>query len=184
MTKSYELFRIPVPPSEDKIIKYSQLRLLGLKTNPEAFSSTFEQESLNTHEVWRTRIDNEERFTIIARLADNEEWVGTASILTPEMMMRLYPTDWSSRLGAHLLVGMWVHPEHRRKGVGKKLLEFGIAWVRTRTEGIPDAQKRIGLEVHSHNEDAMALYHGLGFVEAKDEESEDPKRIPMLLVAK
>ncbi|KAJ7940323.1 acyl-CoA N-acyltransferase [Mycena leptocephala] len=179
---TYEVFRIPVPPSEEDVTKYSQLRLLGLKTNPEAFGSTFERESMNTKAEWRTRIDKKERFTIIARLVSTdaedsiarEEWVGTASILTPEMM------------GAHTygVVGMWVHPEHRRKGLGKKLLAFGIEWVRARTEEMPDAERRVTLEVHRPNKAAKALYDGLGFVESKDEACEDPNRIPMFLVAK
>ncbi|KAF8211866.1 acyl-CoA N-acyltransferase [Mycena galopus ATCC 62051] len=181
---TYEVFRIPVPPSEDEIIKYSQLRLLGLKTNQEAFGSTFEGESKNTHAEWKARIDKEERVTLIARSvskdADNkvqEEWVGTASILTPGKWLH-------STLTSYAVVGMWVHPEHRRKGLAKKLLEFGIEWVRARTEGLPDDARRLTLEVHRPNEGAKRLYDGLGFVESKGEQCEDPNRIPMFLVAK
>ncbi|KAJ7343138.1 acyl-CoA N-acyltransferase [Mycena albidolilacea] len=183
MPSTYELFRIPVPPSEEDVIKYSQLRLLGLKTNPEAFGSTFEGESKNTHAQWKSRIDKEERFTIIARLVSRdssetarEEWVGTASILTPTMWAR-------SDADTYGVVGMWVHPEHRRKGLGKKLLEFGIEWVRTRTEGNPTAT-RLALEVHRGNEGAKKLYDGLAFVESRDELCEDPDRIPLFLVVK
>jgi GNAT superfamily N-acetyltransferase len=38
-----------------------------------------------------------------------EEWVGTASILTPTMWAQ-------SDADTYGVVGMWVHPEHRRKG--------------------------------------------------------------------
>jgi len=186
---TYEVFRIPVPPSEEDIINYSQLRLLGLKTNPEAFGSTYERESKNAHAEWKARIDNIERFTIIARLvpedADNlarEEWVGTASILTPEFI-RAHAGN--SKPNTYGVVGMWVHPEHRRKaGLGKKLLGFGIEWVRSRTEEIPAEPKRFTLEVHRPNQSAKALYDGLGFLESKDEQCEDPNRIPMFLVVK
>lgn len=112
--RTYKVFPIPVPVSEEDIVQYSHLRLLGLKTNPEAFGSTYEGESTNTLEQWRGRIDIKERFTIIACLVSTEEgksrdeWIGTASILTPEMAM----VDG----GAHFLVGMWVHPEHRKQG--------------------------------------------------------------------
>jgi GNAT superfamily N-acetyltransferase len=145
---TYEVFRIPAPPSEEDVTKYSQLRLLGLKTNPEAFGSTFERESMNTKAEWRTRIDKKERFTIIARLVSTdaedsiarEEWVGTASILIPEMM------------GAHTygVVGMWVHPEHRRKGrallyTGKKNLTLVSRRPREETARIWD---RMGSRPH------------------------------------
>ncbi|KAJ7221045.1 acyl-CoA N-acyltransferase [Mycena haematopus] len=178
---AYEVFRIPVPPAEQDVIKYSQLRLLGLKTNQEAFGSTFEGESKNTYEQWKTRIDNKERFTIIARsVSDNvagEEWVGTASILTPGVWA-------NSTLTTYAIVGMWVHPEHRRKGIAKKLLEFGIEWVRRRAEGISDEGRRLTLEVHRPNQGAKALYDKLGFLESKVEQCEDPNRIPMFLVVK
>ncbi|KAJ7905857.1 hypothetical protein B0H14DRAFT_2661907 [Mycena olivaceomarginata] len=153
MPSTYELFRIPVPPSEEDVIKYSKLRLLGLK------------------QIQRL---SEERFTIIARLVSRpgnprEEWVGTASILTPTMWAQ-------SDADTYGVVGI-------RKGLGKKLLEFGIEWVRTRTEGNPTAT-RLALEVHRANEGAKKLYDGLAFVESRDELCEDPNRIPLFLAVK
>ncbi|KAJ6502210.1 hypothetical protein C8R45DRAFT_895526 [Mycena sanguinolenta] len=180
---AYEVFRTPVPPSEYDVLKYKEVRLLGLKTNPEAFGSTFEGESKNTYHQWKTRIDNEGRATFMARLVSKdangvaqEEWVGTASILTPAY----------SGLPTYFVVGMWVHPEHRRKGVGRKLMEFGIEWVRSRTEGLADEDetRQLKLEVHRPNRGAKTLYDGLGFLESKDERCEDPHRIPMFLVVK
>jgi ribosomal protein S18 acetylase RimI-like enzyme len=49
---------------------------------------------------------------------------------------------------------------------------------------MPDAERRVTLEVHRPNKAAKALYDGLGFVESKHEACEDPNRIPMFLVAK
>ncbi|KAJ7775198.1 acyl-CoA N-acyltransferase [Mycena metata] len=177
----YAIFPIALPPSDKDLEKYVQLRLLGLKTNPEAFGSTFERESQNTQQEWKARIDNKERFTMIARADAEGEWIGTASILTPELI-RAHTGD--ATMSAYAVVGMWVHPDHRRRGVAKRLVESGINWVRARTEGMSDEQRRITLEVHRHNENAKALYEGLGFMESTNEECEDPKRIPMFFVAK
>ncbi|KAJ7156980.1 acyl-CoA N-acyltransferase [Mycena crocata] len=165
----YRISAIRVPVSEEDLTQYIRLRLLALQTNPEAFGSTFSGESANTRAQWRARIDTKERFTIVARLVTEdgsagteEEWVGTASIITPEMA-----TGHTGDLGTspHVLVGMWLHPEHRRKGLGKQLIGVGKEWIRTQTEGMPEAKKRIALEVHRSNVAAKALYNGLGFLE-------------------
>ncbi|KAJ7510172.1 hypothetical protein B0H11DRAFT_1958010 [Mycena galericulata] len=185
-SRRYEVFPISLPVSEEDVTNYSQLRLLGLKTNPEAFGSTFEGESTNTRAKWRARIDTKERFTIIARLLTgendpHEEWIGTASILTPELV-----GQGDSEVSPHVLVGMWVHPEHRRKGLAKKLIEVAIEYVRARTEGMRDERRLLMLEVHNSNKGAKALYAGLGFMELKDVrvECHGPDRTPLFIVAK
>ncbi|KAJ7074162.1 acyl-CoA N-acyltransferase [Mycena amicta] len=167
---------IPQPISSADLDAYIALRLLALKTNPEAFGSTYTRELLNTLEIWRERIGNPGRITFIA--ADSQdaregEWAGTASIITPEL----------AEADMYYLVGMWVHPDHRRKGVGKTLVQNAIAWVRAQTEGQPDSKRRISLEVHRPNTGAKAMYDGLGFSEG-GERCEDPNRIPMVLVAR
>ncbi|KAJ7172179.1 acyl-CoA N-acyltransferase [Mycena filopes] len=198
MHPQYQIFSIPHPPPDADLASYIHLRLLALKTNPEAYGSTFARESLNTQEEWRARIGNAGRVTIIARTAaafedsdanaeeceDGEgEWVGTASIVTPELM-RAHTGD--PTLTAHLVVGMWVHPKHRRRGLAKRLVEFGVDWVRERTDRMPDEGRRVTLEVHRDNVGARALYDALGFVESTEEECEDPSRVLMfkLVVAK
>ncbi|KAJ6597230.1 acyl-CoA N-acyltransferase [Mycena vulgaris] len=182
---TYDVFSIPIPVSEENVIKYSQLRLCALKTNPEAFGSTYEGNVGKTLEQWREMVDTPDRLTVIARSVstedENTEWVGTASILTPEMA-ELYTGD--AGPNPYALVGMWVHPAHRRKGLGKKLIAVGIEWVRARTEGMPERKRQVLLEVHRHNDSAKGLYDGLGFVEAKDRECENSNRIPMFIIAK
>lgn len=49
-----------------------------------------------------------------------------------------------------------VHPHHRRKGIGKKLLESAIASAR-------EQSKNIGLEVFKINDVARAFYERHGF---------------------
>lgn len=51
-----------------------------------------------------------------------------------------------------------VHPDHRRQGVGRALLQAVVE--ETRREGL----RRITLEVRKSNEAAQRLYQSLGFV--------------------
>ncbi|KAJ7632909.1 acyl-CoA N-acyltransferase [Roridomyces roridus] len=173
----YKFFPISVPVSEEDLTNYITIRLAMLKTNPEAFGSTFTGESKNTRETWRAKIDHEGRCTIISADASTGEWVGSASIATPEFMNK--PES------PNALIGMWVNPEHRRKGLAKGLIEVGMDWLRKRTDGMPDEKRMLTLEVHRTNESAKALYDLLGFRELEDTEVEcPPDRIPMFIVAK
>ncbi|KAJ7286150.1 acyl-CoA N-acyltransferase [Mycena rebaudengoi] len=186
---TYEIRPIPLPVTDDDLTKYIELRLLALKTNPEAFGSTYEGELANPRERWRLRIDTPERFTVVAHVVTmeqgirREEWVGTASILTPKQVLYGCEPE-KDQIVPYALVGMWVHPEHRRKGLGRKLVETGREWVRARTEGLSDKDRQILLEVHSNNDGAKALYDGAAFVEATGVVPEDPNRIPMVYVIK
>nr|GAT54637.1 GNAT family [Mycena chlorophos] len=179
---SYTYSAISKPTPHAELQNYIKIRLLALKSNPEAFGSTHERESQNTLEVWRGRVEHEGRMTFYAAL-DSEsegtqregEWVGTASIITPELAVD----------GGFHLVGMWVHPEHRRRGVGKNLVTKAIAYVRERTEGESDETRRtINLEVHGFNVAAKSMYESLGFRDVLDGKCEDPNRVPMRVVAK
>jgi len=49
-----------------------------------------------------------------------------------------------------------VHPDHRRKGLGKRMMEAAEAWLRER--GAP----KIQLMVRSANADVIAFYEALG----------------------
>lgn len=57
---------------------------------------------------------------------------------------------------AHLFL-LYVVPEHRRRGVGKALMEYAQTWARARGD------KQIGLQVFSSNIPALNLYNQLGF---------------------
>lgn len=49
---------------------------------------------------------------------------------------------------------------HRRLGIGRALLDTGLAWA----EGQPEVTK-VSLAVYAHNEAALRLYRAAGFVE-------------------
>jgi len=56
-------------------------------------------------------------------------------------------------------VGLYVGKENRGQGVGRKLMEAGIAWA----NGMPDVD-RIELLVMANNTPAVRLYESLGFL--------------------
>jgi ribosomal protein S18 acetylase RimI-like enzyme len=57
---------------------------------------------------------------------------------------------------AHLFL-LYVVPEHRRRGVGKALMQYAETWSKARGD------KQIGLQVFSSNTPALNLYKQLGF---------------------
>lgn len=59
--------------------------------------------------------------------------------------------------GDHRISRLFVLPEYQRKGVGKKLLGSGVAWL--------GAQEPIKLQVITHNVGAKEFYKSFGFIE-------------------
>jgi ribosomal protein S18 acetylase RimI-like enzyme len=54
--------------------------------------------------------------------------------------------------------GMWVYPEHRRRGVGRALLEAAVHWSAKR------GARQVSLTVVTSNREASALYESAGFL--------------------
>jgi len=57
---------------------------------------------------------------------------------------------------AHIFL-LYVMPEHRRRGMGSKLMRHAEDWARARGD------RQIGLQVFQSNQPALALYHQLGY---------------------
>tara|TARA_B100000029_G_scaffold513768_1_gene614360 strand:- start:183 stop:749 length:567 start_codon:yes stop_codon:yes gene_type:complete len=57
-------------------------------------------------------------------------------------------------------LGMGLVREHRRQGLGTRLLEVSIEWLRAETDVV-----WLDLGVFAHNAPAIALYQSMGFVE-------------------
>ena len=179
-----------MPPLKEHVDKYAKLRLLCLKTNPECFSSTYEDSLLFTEDVWRSRLNSIDKTTIVVSTKSSSsisngdpEWVGMVMIASPEAL-KLLPGFISPSIDGigdsdlHMVFGMWVHPEHRRRGVGRKLMEAGLAWARRDAKGGPEGEAYSGegglgpfevwLSVKQSNHTARALYEGMGFKEVED----------------
>ncbi|KAF8198460.1 hypothetical protein BJ912DRAFT_26711 [Pholiota molesta] len=214
-----EVYRIPTPASDTDVDKYSHLRLNALRTNPEAYGSTYADSVLLTHEQWRARVDTPGRTTLAARFTcapadghtpcgadeDAADWIGTLSVLHPLMLgdpddlprvARLAEAVEEGRVERYVLVGMWVHPSARRRGVGRALIRDAIELVReagsdSEAPTAVDASgngaagkegkmaKVVFLKVYAENEGAHGLYRQTGFVEETGYEGEVPGDIWM-----
>jgi ribosomal protein S18 acetylase RimI-like enzyme len=124
---------------------YRDIRLEGLRCNPEAFGSTFETENARPLTFFSERLGGSESFGAFY----GEELVGIAGLLIRPGQKEAHKS---------LLVGMYVRPSARKAGIGRKLVETIIECARGRVE-------LIQLAVVSDNEQARRLYERLGFVE-------------------
>ncbi|KAJ3892403.1 hypothetical protein GG344DRAFT_75998 [Lentinula edodes] len=211
---TYNVVPIPFSPlPQSHVDKHASLRLLALKTNPECFSSTLEDERRLSPEQWRGRIDTEDRVTFIAVASeilehapsdapldptsssssssfadtsdsstllddDTAKWVGLVTVLTPEFLQERWDDlprkfrKFAMRSGkpAHVLVSMWVHPEHRHKGLGRLLISQAVDWVKKRVEkpGVEDKRGDVVLEVFEQNTGAVMLYRAMGFEDIEE----------------
>jgi GNAT superfamily N-acetyltransferase len=132
----------------DEGLRLRTLRLRALADAPLAFGSTFAQEGAFSDEVWGERATHgaagEDRVTYVAEYGDR--WIGMATGLVDS------PDD--SRLA---LVGMFVEPDARGRGIGVALIEAVVAWARER------GAAHLYLWVTSTNRPAIALYQRCGF---------------------
>ncbi|MDY0813862.1 GNAT family N-acetyltransferase [Kitasatospora purpeofusca] len=129
-----------------------EVRLAQLLDTPMAFLETYGTALAHGDEEWHSRIRrvNEPGSVGLAAVHDDGagagEWVGTMIGFTPEP-------------GTALLVGVWVHPEHRgrERGVTDTMLDAIIAWARE------TGARRLLLTVHEDNARAAAFYRRRGF---------------------
>jgi RimJ/RimL family protein N-acetyltransferase len=126
------------------------LRLGALQDTPEAFGSTYDQESSEPDAVWRDwAADGAEGGSSFWALAVDEETGRTAG-------MAFGSRHWHvpDAIG---LFAMWVDPALRGHGLGRRLVEAVVDWART-TE-----RPRVVLSVSETNEVAIRLYERCGF---------------------
>ena len=124
---------------------FRDIRLEGLRCNPEAFGSTFEAENAQPLTFFSERLGGSASFGAFC----GSELVGIAGLLICEGQKHPHKG---------LLVGMYVRPNARRDGVGRRLVETIVEFARQRVE-------LIQLSVVSENERARRRYERLGFLE-------------------
>ncbi|KAG1732407.1 acyl-CoA N-acyltransferase [Suillus paluster] len=176
---TYRLFPITEPVTHEDIENYKALRLTSLKIDPSSFSSTYEREIAFTPEIWAQRLTSRFKRTFITSTKDegsiSETWIGMVSVLGPSelipSMLELFErvgvgSDWDM----YILVGMWVHPEHRGRGLGTRLVKEGVEWVRTNMDPKNDVEgrrdKMVLLLVGDDNASGRALYQKMGFTDS------------------
>lgn len=100
----------------------------------------------------RERMDHDESVIFLALNCD-----GGADV--PAGFVQLYPIFSSVRMiRVWLLNDLFVHPDHRRHGIGRLLMDRSIAHARDTGYG------RLELATTSDNREARRLYESLGFV--------------------
>jgi ribosomal protein S18 acetylase RimI-like enzyme len=124
---------------------FRDIRLEALRCNPEAFGSTFEAESVKPLSWFSGRLGGSQ----VLGAFHARTLLGVASLIIQQ----------SAKM-AHkgVLVGMYVRPEVRRTGIGRRLVEAVIDTASRHVE-------LIQLTVVTDNEAARRLYASLGFVE-------------------
>ena len=126
---------------------YRILRHEALLKNPEAFSSSFEDEMNYEASVYRQRLDNESTYTFGA--FDANQLVGVVT-LVPEGKVKL-------KHRANIFA-MYVTSSQRGRGTGRELVKTAIQQAEELT-----SVEQIHLTVTSSNEPAKKLYASLGF---------------------
>jgi len=132
-----------------------------LQDTPFAFSSTFEREAQFPDGEWLARVERMNGEKGIGFLAlDGEDPCGIVASFLDEKDARRAD-----------LVSMWTAPTHRRKGVGKKLVDAVLNWAQARKV------RTVVLLVTGNNESAIQFYEALGFAQTGRTEpySNDPE---------
>jgi ribosomal protein S18 acetylase RimI-like enzyme len=127
---------------------FSGLRLDALKDAPLAFGSTYESEAHRTEDEWRDWLGRADGARLIAYVDD--EPAGIAAVY-----LRQEERDDPGPVPE--LVSMWVHPGHRKSGVGRALVDEVVAWVAQ--HGFDEVR----LMVAAENDAAERFYERIGF---------------------
>lgn len=126
---------------------YRNIRLEALKSNPEAFASSYEEEKENSVDFYKNRL-NPGLATTFGAFIENK-LVGVVSLVIENKLKLSHRAN---------IYAMYVTPSERGTGIGKKLMLEAINKARE-IEGV----EQIYLTVVTINISAKHLYHSLGF---------------------
>ncbi|HYF02808.1 MAG TPA: GNAT family protein [Patescibacteria group bacterium] len=131
----------------DDALQFGALRREALRTNPEAFGSTMEEENSGSEERFLKSLPNSGYFVMGAFKAGR--LVGLCGFLQEvRLKIKHKGTIW----------GMFVQPDARGYGIGRQLLESSVE----RAFKIEEIEQ-ILLSVVDENEAACCLYESFGF---------------------
>jgi RimJ/RimL family protein N-acetyltransferase len=128
---------------------YRAVRLEALRLEPDAFASSYDEESERPLEIFRERLEGKfGGITFGAFVDGSDEIAGTAGGVREERMKTRHKL---------LLVGVYVRPAYRGRGLGEKLV--GRVLQHARESGdISVVQLKVAIE----NRPACALYERMG----------------------
>ena len=125
---------------------YRTVRLEALELSPEAYGSSYEQESAQPLSWFEQRVSQSDIFGAFV----GGELCGTAGFAMQDSPKKRHKG---------LLWGMYVRPAARNSGLGRSLVEAVLRHAAER------AVELVDLTVVSENQPARRLYENLGFVE-------------------
>jgi RimJ/RimL family protein N-acetyltransferase len=130
----------------DDVATYRELRLEGLKSHPEAFSSSWEYEAGKPVSWWAERLETN---TVFGGWVDRSPLVGVAGLRVQDPVKLRHKG---------VLWGMYVRPEARGTGLAAALVRQVVDHAGTLVE-------EICLSVVASNTAACRLYRAAGFKE-------------------
>jgi GNAT superfamily N-acetyltransferase len=139
------------PFGEDDWVVFRKIRLRSLLDSPDAFGSTYGEESSQTERAWRDWAAGRWRggtAQAFAALDVAGDVVGTAT-----------GAEFDAEPGVGHLYAMWVAPDARAAGIGRVLVDSVTGWTRAR------GCTRLVLSVTETNEDARRFYEHCGFAD-------------------
>lgn len=212
-----------IPSSTDLqaiVERYRDLRLHGLKVDPEAFTSLYEDEVKFPYKTWQSRVENSIAKTLVAfdpeinqranieetphadQLSNHSaiqrllrhEWLGIATIIGPVRFEKqsddatatsvksqlhtafikdrqyqipdpstLENDDLSDAHAVFLIVGLFILPQARRRGLAGRLVEASIDYIREEARRKKVSKASISIQVAPTNFAAQGLYKTMGF---------------------
>lgn len=142
-----KIIKLPVERWEE----YKNLRLEALQQEPQAFSSSYEEEVQSSDQDWKDRLikfSGDGNFLLLFAEVDGK-LVGT---------MNTHIDGFIKMKHVAYIYGVYVSSDYRGKGVGKMLLAGILEWISTHSEVI-----KINLDVTTTQESAINLYKNFGF---------------------
>jgi GNAT superfamily N-acetyltransferase len=136
---------------EDDWVAFREIRLRSLLDSPDAFGSTYGEESSQAEHAWRDWAGGRWRggdAAVFAIRGENATLAGTAT-----------GAEYEAETGVAYVYAMWVAPDARGAGVGRALVEAVADWARGR------GCDRLVLNVTETNEVARRFYAACGFAD-------------------
>ena len=132
----------------DDAAAYRELRLAALREHPEAFATDLsEEESLPVEEFAKRLEPGAPGMTFGA--FDGQQLVGIGTLLKSSRLRQRFRAT---------IVGMYVAPAYRRRGVARQLLQACASHVRT----LPEVEE-VSLCITAGNDSARRVYVEFGF---------------------
>jgi GrpB-like predicted nucleotidyltransferase (UPF0157 family)/GNAT superfamily N-acetyltransferase len=127
---------------------WRRIRLAALADTPDAFGSTYVEEATTSMETWEQVVARSAQGFDETRLFAEDNAAACGILGT----FRL-----ADRPDTAMIVSMWVAPTHRRRGVGRMLVDAAVRWAQA------GGYREVVLWATEHNEPAKALYQAIGF---------------------